>query len=369
MKFSAHREEFLKGLNIASRAVSANNTLPVLSNILLRSEGNKLYFESTNLEIAIRYFIQTEIINEGTITIPARLFLSYISLLKDDEINVHISERNTVNIDSKDSKTQIKGLPAEDFPQIPSVSRLFEISLDAKVLSEGISEVVFAAANTSARPILSGVFLNAQEKTLKMVSTDSYRLSEKKLNLEKAIEGEMQAIVPARTMLELSRLIGEVEAETVTLIVSDKQILFKIGNIELSSRLIDGQFPNYEQVIPKSESSTVFIEKSDLLQSIKRVSLFAKENNNNIKLEIKPSNQKLLITTEATQIGSEESAIDAKIEGAENKIALNSEYILDLLNALPSGEIKISVDNKLSPSLFRHKDIDDFIHIIMPLKI
>ena len=369
MKFHAAREDFLHGLNIASRAVSTNNTLPILANILLRAEGSKLYFEATNLEIAIRFFLQTDISNEGSITIPAKLFQSYVSLLNDDEIQVNVSEGNTINVSSKNSKTQIKGLASRDFPQIPTVERKAEINIPTKKLSEGISKVVFAAATSSARPILSGVYIYGSGNQLKLVATDSYRLAEKTISLEKELDTEVKAIIPARTLMEVGRLLGEGAAESVTLIVSDNQILFKIGTIELTSRLIEGQFPNYAQVIPQGAKSHVFIEKSELAQSMKRISLFAKENNNNVKLHLDSEAQKLRITTDATQIGTEEVELDAKIEGEENRIALNSEYLLDLLNSLPQGVIDIAVDNKLAPSLVKHEKVEDYLHIIMPLKL
>jgi len=369
MKFVAPREDFLRGINIASRAISTNNTLPILSNILLRAEGTKLYFESTNLEIAIRYFMQTEIANEGKITLPARLFQNYVSLLNDKEVHINISDGNTVNISSSESKTQIKGLSANDFPAIPTVERKFEITLPAKKLAEGISEVVFAASANAARPILSGMLLQGTEKTLKLVATDSYRLAEKTLELKNELDSELHAIIPARTMTEVGRLLNENDEKEVVLVISDNQILFKIGNVELTSRLIEGQFPNYAQVIPQSSKSNVQIEKSELTQNIKRVGLFAKENNNNIKLQLAPSNKKLIITTDATQIGVEEASISAEIQGEENKIALNSEYLLDVLNALPQGKITIDVDNKLSPALLKHEKLSDYLHIVMPLKL
>lgn len=369
MKFTVSREDFLHGLNIASRAVSVGNTLPILANILLRAEGGKLYFESTNLEIAIRFFLQADIANEGKITVPSRLFQSYISLLKDEEIQVTVTEGNTINISAKESKTQIKGLSSRDFPQLPIVERKFEIHLPAKKLAESVSEVVFAAATTSARPILSGIYMYGSGKELKLVATDSYRLAEKTIHLEKELEGNVSAIIPARTMTEMGRLLSEEDGSEVVLIISDNQILFKIGNIDLTSRLIEGQFPNYAQVIPQTSKSNVTLDKSELAQNIKRVGLFAKENNNNIKLHLKPEENQLCITTDQTQIGTEEAQLDGKIEGEENRIALNSEYLLDLLNALPSGEITISIDNKLAPSLIRHKDVADYLHIIMPLKL
>ena len=369
MKLSILKEDLLKGLNIASHAISTGNTLPVLSNVLLRSEGNKLFFESTNLEIAIRYFLACDIDNEGEITLPSRFFYSYISLLKDETININTIEGNTVNIVSSNSKTQIKGLSSKDFPQIPSIKRQFEFSLPAKKIHESVSQVVFAAAVNSVRPILSGVMLLGNKNQIKIVATDSFRLSEKVLKLDQELEGEFKIIVPAKTMIEIGRLAHESLDENFNIIVSDNQILFKINNIELYSRLIDGQFPNYEQVIPQNGKSKIIVDKDELAQNIKRISLFSKENNHNIKLFVSPEDKSLTITTDITQIGTEESTLQAEIEGDEVKIALNSEYLLDVLNTLPTGNIILSIENKLAPSLLKHEKVSDFLHVIMPLKL
>jgi DNA polymerase-3 subunit beta len=369
MKFTALKDDFLKGLNVASRAVASNNTLPILSNILLKAEGTKLYFSATNLEISIQYFISTNILNEGQITIPARLCQNYVSLLNNEEVEISISDGQTINLKTKESNTQIKGLPSEDFPQIPTVSKDFEITVPCKDFRESINEVSFSTASSSSRPILSGVFMSGKEKSLTLASTDSYRLSEKKLDLTKEIEGEVEIIIPSKTLIEVSKLLSETDKEELTLIISEKQILFKIDNIELSSRLIDGQFPNYRQVLPKNEQSKIFINKQLLLQNIKRVSLFAKENNNNVKLELDSENQQLTLKTDATQIGTEEAHIKARIEGDSNKIALNSEYIVELLQAIKAEEIMIAIDDKMAPALFKNQSDPNYLHIIMPLKI
>lgn len=369
MKFTAPREDLLHGINIASRAISINNALPILSNILLRAEGNKLYFEATNLEITIRFFLVTNISNEGEITVPARLFQNYLSLLQDEDVQFEVTDGNTINLKNSQSKTQIKGLNANDFPKITTVERKFEIHIPGKKLSEGISEVIFAASSNSSRPILSGMLMQGTDTSLKMVTTDSYRLAEKSLTIAKELPTDLHSIIPARTMLEIGRIVNEYLKEDITLILSENQILFKIDNIELTSRLIEGQFPNYSQIIPQGCKSKLFIEKSELTQNIKRVALFAKENNNNIKLELDNTTNKLIITTDATQMGVEKAELDVKIEGESNKIALNAEYLLDVLNALPQGVISISIDSKLSPALLTHEKVTDYLHIIMPLKL
>ena len=369
MKFTVPKEDLINAINIVIRAVSVNNTLPVLSNIFIKAEGTKLYFESTNLEIAIKYSLKADIHNEGEITIPAKLFQSYISLLKDEEVSINTTDGNTININSSNSNTQIKGMSSKDFPKFTNIEKVAGTTINSQKLAESVSQVAFAASVSAIRPMLSGVLIHGEKNILKLVATDSFRLSEKKISLKNEIDNTFKIIVPAKTMQEMARIAHEdIEAE-INMIISENQILFKVNNIELFSRLIDGQFPNHEQVIPSGDNSTVVVEKADLLQNIKRVGLFAKENNNNIKLIFDSENQKLQITTDATQIGMEDSYLQAKIEGPENKIALNADYIVDVLNSLPSGNIRLSVYDKLAPAVIKHEKLNDFVHIIMPLKL
>lgn len=367
MKLAIKRETFLKGLHIASRAVSQNNTLPILSNILLTCEGNKLYFESTNLEIAIRHAIPVPVTNEGRVTLPAKLIHNYVSLMNDEEIQLHVTEGFTVNITAPASKTTIKGLDPQDFPSIPTVNRNTELTLDAEVFRQSIKEVVFSASDQAARPVLSGVFLKGSGKELTMVATNSYRLSEKKIMLPESIDGEIKTIVPARTLMEIERIIADNEVESITVILSDNQILFKVGGTELISRLIEGMFPAYEQLIPKSCSSTASVDKQLLLQTIKRVHLFARENNNSVIMTLDADSQTLRIQSNATQIGSEVAEIPANISQS-NEVPLNCEYLLDILQALPAGMITFGMNERITPTVFTSEKQANYIHIIMPLR-
>jgi DNA polymerase-3 subunit beta len=263
----------------------------------------------------------------------------------------------------------MKGLKPEDFPIIPQVARMCELRLPVKKFQEALGEVVFSASATSTRPILSGVCFQGKGDTLTLVSTDSFRLSEKILTLEKPLEEEIHAIIPGRTLTELSRLLSETEEEYISLILSDKQILFSFGNIQFTSRLIDGQFPNYKQILPQKSTTTVSLDKGILSLALKRVELFAKENKNNIKFHFLPAEKKVIITTDATQIGTNESEVELTGEGEENQIALDGSYILDVLQALPSGNIHIKIDHSKAPALFLHSDDPDYKHIIMPLQL
>jgi len=368
MKLICEQKQLLRGLVIASKAISSNNTLPILNNILIKAEGQKLYFSATNLEIAVEYYIDAEVKNEGVITIPSKIITNYVNFLKDEKIEL-ISKESNVIINSSNSNTEINGLPASEYPSIPKTELTSQFKIKSKELKNAIKKVVFAASISSTRPVLSGVFLNILGNELKLVATDSYRLSEKKIQLENKIEEEIKSIVPAKTIHELLRLIElEEEVEEIEIINSSNQILFKIGNILLTSRLIEGVYPDYKQIIPKETKTTIELDSDEFILTLKRINLFAKENNNNIALNINKTGE-LKIKTSITQIGREESILQTKIEGEENKIALNSQYLLDILNNLSEKEILLQVNEKINPIIIKTKTEKEFLHIIMPLKI
>ncbi|MBN2307076.1 DNA polymerase III subunit beta [Candidatus Peregrinibacteria bacterium] len=366
MRLTCSQKDLLSALTTTNKAVDINNTLPVLNNVLLKAEGKKLYFTSTNLEIAITYHIETDVKNEGEITIPSKLFTSYINYLKDDKVNVLV-EGSDIQIQTSDSKTRIKGIPASEFPPIPMVEKEGGMTVSAGELQKAIEQVVFAAALNTTRPILSGVCFQADKEQLKMAATDSYRLSEKVLSVAD-ISGTIDCIVPAKTIIELGSILDSIETEEkVTIVVSKNQILFTVGPVELISRLIEGKFPNYEQIIPKSSKTQIEFEVSALSLILKRINIFAKENNNKVILKV--ADGKVIITTESTQYGEGEITIETKIEGANNEIALNSQFLLDALGSVKKDKIILEIGEKIAPVILKPKDSKGYTHIIMPLKI
>lgn len=366
MRLTCSQKDLLSALTTTNKAVDINNTLPVLNNVLLKAEGKKLYFTSTNLEIAITYNIETDVKNEGEITIPSKLFTSYINYLKDNEVDILV-ESGDIQVKTSDSKTRIKGIPASEFPPIPSVEKEGGMTVKAGELNKAIEQVVFAAALNTTRPILSGVYFAAEKDELKMVSTDSYRLSEKVLSVS-GVSGSINCIVPAKTIIELGSILdGLKEDEKVTVVISKNQIMFSVGPVELISRLIEGQFPNYEQIIPKSSKTQVEFEVSALSLMLKRINIFAKENNNKIILKV--ADGKVIITTESTQYGEGEITLETKIDGEDNEIALNSQFLLDALGSVGKDKIVIEIGEKIAPVILKPKDSKGYTHIIMPLKI
>ncbi|MBU0727186.1 DNA polymerase III subunit beta [Patescibacteria group bacterium] len=367
MRLTCSQKDLFNALAITNKAVDLNNTLPVLNNVLLKAEGKKLYFTATNLEIAVTYWIETEVKNEGEITIPSKLFTNYINYLKDEKVDVSVEEGNAVTVKTSDSTTKIKGIPASEFPPIPNIEKEGGLKIKVKEFKKGIHQVVFAAAMNTTRPILAGVYFVTEKGQLKMVATDSYRLAEKTLATTEAT-GDISCIVPAKTILELGYILDSFkDDDEIDITISKNQVLFAVGAVKLISRLIEGQFPNYKQIIPSSTKTKIDFDISALTLVLKRINIFAKENNNKIILKV--ADGKILITTETTQYGEGEITMSTKIDGADNEIALNSQFLLDVLGNIGEDNVVIEIGEKITPIIIKPKDKDDYIHIIMPLKI
>lgn len=367
MRLTCSQKDLFNALTITNKAVDLNNTLPVLNNVLLKAEGKRLHFTATNLEIAINYWIETDIKNEGEITIPSKLFTNYINYLKDEKIDISVEEGNSMVIKTSDSTTKIKGISSNEFPPIPTIEKEGGMIIKVKDFKKGIHQVVFAATLNTTRPILAGVYFSVEKDKLKMVATDSYRLAEKIVTLKKT-SGDISCIIPAKTILELGYILDSLkDSDEIDIVISKNQVLFTIGAVKIISRLIEGQFPNYQQIIPKSTKTKIEFDINELTLVLKRINLFAKENNN--KIILKANDGQVIVTTETTQYGEGEVTIKAKIDGENNEIALNSQFLLDVLGNIGGEGVVVEIGEKITPIIIRPKEKNDYTHIIMPLKI
>ncbi len=367
MRLICSQKDLSSALSITNKAVGTNNTLPVLNNVLVKAEGKKLYLTTTNLEIAISYWIEADIKNEGEITIPSKLLTNYVGYLKDKEVNIAVEEGVSILVETSDSKTKIKGISANEFPSIPVVEKEGSFTLSARELAVAINQVAFAAAINTTRPILTGVYFEIKKDELKMVATDSYRLAEKTLKATN-VSGDISCIVPSKTILELGTILGLMKEDgEVEVIVSKNQIFFGIDKIKVTSRLIEGQFPNYQQVIPKELKTKTTLNAAELSLVLKRINLFAKENNNKVLLKVDSGG--LTITTDTTQYGVGEIKIKSIVEGSDNEIALNSQFMLDVLSNIGTSEVALELGEKTNPAILKPSGKEGYIHIIMPLKI
>ncbi len=367
MKFTISQDAFLESLKIVSRAVSGANTLPVLGNILIKAEGKKVYFSATNLEISISTSCDAVVKNEGSITVPAKILTSYTSLLtKKEDMEIAATGGNTLEIKSKTSKTKLKGIAADEFPAIAVVEGGVRFELPGKDFHEAVHKVAFAAQENSSRPILSGVYFSASKAELRMAATDSYRLSEKVLHLAKESK-DISCVIPVRAVLEAERL--TMNQEKINITISENQVMFTVAGTQLISRLIEGQFPNYTQIIPKNVVTKAEVDREEFDLAVRRVSIFAKENNQHMKLEFL-NDSTLTVFTDATEIGEERTTIPVVLSGDPNIIALNSDYVLDVLAALLGEEkVKIQLEGKMNPAVIGSVKDKTFTHLIMPLKM
>lgn len=368
MKLFCSQKDLSNALNTVNKAISPNSTLPVLNNIMLKAENKKLFLSATNLELAISLFIDADVRNEGSITIPARLLTNYVSLLKDEDIEMNLTDGLTLNLKTKHSETKMKGINADEFPLIPKIENPKTVKISTKDLNKAISRTVFAASQNPAKPVLSGVNFIVDKDILKVVATDSYRLAEQKIQLKDRVDFSVSAIIPARTVQELGKIISKVGEKEVEMEFSPSQILFKVGDAEITSRLIEGTFPAYEKIFPKTSKTNIEVGVEDLIQTVKRVSLFTRENNNNLKLAA-TNDGKLTLSTDETKVGEEKAEIEIIINGENNKIALNSQYLGEVLSYLDMDKVIVELNDNLSPAVIKPCKDDGYIYIIMPLKV
>lgn len=368
MKFRCQRSALEAALDRVTHVIDTNVTLPVLNNILVRCQGKQIFFSATNLEMAVNYVMEGEVINEGAVTVPAKLFSGYINLLKDEAVECAVVAGLSLAVHSEGSKTKIKCIPAEEFPTIASVEEILEVEVDPEEFVKAIAQVSFAASPTSVRPVLSGVYIEVDGKALTLVATDSFRLSEKKLKLMKTAPKMASCIVPVRAMMEIARLSSDQpDLKKVELMIAKNQIYCRIGSTEFYSRLIEGNFPNYRDILPRSIRTSTTLSTRDQELAVKRVNLFAKENNYKVLFDFQTSILKL--TTPATQVGEEEGELPIALSGDPGTIALNSEFVLDLLSHLGSDQVELGMNDAKSPAVFKPVGKEDFVHIIMPLKL
>src|SRR3990167_9071305 len=297
MKAVCTKKNLNKGLQTTSRIIGSGNTLPILNNILFKTDEGRLKLSSTNLEMAINTWVGGKIEEEGEITVPARLVNDYVNNLIADKVTIS-SKNHTLFLEAEKANTHIKGLSPEEFPLIPQVKEASFAKIDGKSLHEAIREITFAAAFSETQPEISGVFLSFEGKNLTLAATDRYRLAERKTTLVSEVASARQVIVPARTMNEVGRIVGD---GVVEIYLTEGQICFKTMDTELVSRLIEGQYPDYKQIIPKNFSTEAEVEKDQLIQSLKAASLFASENNN-VELELEAQNRQIVIRSQSAQM-------------------------------------------------------------------
>lgn len=362
MKLQVTQENLNRALNSVSRVANSRGTLPILANVLIKTTNNRLSLAATNLDIAITHYIGAKVADEGSITVPARLMQDFVSSLPEGVIELDLKD-SKLHVSTEKYQSVVNGIMADDFPVMPSISDGKKWSIDGSVFKKGLQQVVFAASNDETRPILTGVLLQTDGEKLYMAATDSYRLAEKRLTNTKE---DIRILVPASAMNDLLRILGDSD-EKVQVTHDDQQVLFKVGDVELVTRLVDGKYPDYKKLIPEKFATEARLKRSDLVNVTKVSSLFARESAGSVTLEVDEKSSQLSIRSVASQLGENTATADAKVKGS-GSITLNSRYLLDALNAVGGEEVVFSFNGKLEPTLLTDPSNDDYKHVIMPLK-
>lgn len=364
MKIVCTKKNLHQGLSVASRVIGSGNTLPVLNNILFKTESGRLKLSSTNLEVAINIWVGGRIEEEGELTVPARLINDYVNNLSTDQITI-TSQDQTMFLEGERAKTHIKGLPSEEFPLIPRVEEDVYAKLKSEKLSQAVREVVFAASYSETQPEISGILFNFEGKVLTLAATDRYRLAEESVELSGEVSNARQIIIPARAVNEVGRLLSGGDVE---IYLSEGQICFRTEGTELVSRLIEGNYPDYKQIIPKNFTTEAVLNRVDLIQSLKAASLFASDNNN-IEFDITPQNKQVVIHSQSAQTGDSEIALPGQLSGQKNSIIFNFRYLLECLSNLQDEKVTLKVIDAGSPAQIVPSARENYLYLVMPIKI
>ena len=371
MKLIVTQENLTKALQVVGKVASGKTPLPILNNILFRTDNNRLLLAATNLEIAITEYVGSKIETEGSLTVPARLMSEFISNLPKGNVSLSV-DGTKLHIKSGAYQSTINGMLPDEFPALPEIIALQEVSVATTILKRAIQQTVLVASNDDTRPILTGVYCHSFEGKLYLAATDGYRLAERELG---PTEAEISAVIPASTLQDVLRVMTE-EMDEVKMIFDENQVRFLLDDVEITSRLIDGTFPSYRQLIPAKRDIMAVIDKDEFNRITKIASLFARESGGSITLKTDIENQKLSINSIASQLGENTSEADAKItaksdlaEENDGVVTLNSRYLLEALTCLDSPSIAFSFSGKLSPCVLTTGDkTSGYKHVIMPLK-
>jgi DNA polymerase-3 subunit beta len=387
MKASCLQENLAKGLAIVSRAVATRSTLPVLGNIMITTDNGRLKLSATNLEIGITCWVGATIDEEGATTVPARTFVDLVNALPPERVDLELSVRTqTLNIKCNRFENNVRGIDAQEFPLIPTADMTNAIRISPDELRKTIDQVVFAAATDESRPILTGALVqfkndDAGNGQVIFAAADGFRLSVRTTELSEAVKEPMSAIIPARTLAELGRIIGsggpqfkpQENAVSVMLTPSKSQVLFHLDNVDLVSQLIDGNFPDYQPIIPKKHSTRAVVNTAELMKAYKAANVFARESANIVKLTLTPGTElapgHITIAAASAETGDNTGEMDATVEGKELQIAFNVKYMLDVLGIANTPEVALQLTTPTSPGLIQPVGDDKFVHVVMPMHL
>jgi len=382
MKIFGLQENLKQALAAVSHVAGKNVNLPILNNILIKAEDGKIRLIATNLEIGVISTVRGKIEQEGSFTVNAKILSDCINLLPNKKVGLNQKDSDLL-LDCENFQSKVRGQSAEEFPLIPEVDRSFYFSAPAAEIKNAITQVIFATASSETRLELSGVLFVFSANALTVAATDSYRLAEKKIKIKAKTENEEEKriIIPAKTLQELLRILSVNQAEEteeaaseINFYISDNQALFTYGSTELVSRLIEGQYPDYQQIIPAVGKTKISIDRLELIRAVKMAALFSKTGINDINLDFPLGKNEVVISSISGQVGENITNLPAKTSGEENSIVVNCRYLLEGLSTIEAETVKIEVIDGNTPCVIRPDlpaqagQASDYLYIIMPIK-
>ncbi|MBI4992406.1 MAG: DNA polymerase III subunit beta [Candidatus Harrisonbacteria bacterium] len=367
MKLVILKNNLRDGLNALERTVTENTNLPILKNVLIRTFNNKIQLSATNLELAITRFVSGKIIEEGSITAPLSTLLSITNNTNNERINLNV-ENNTLLFKTDNYEAVIQGLPEEEFPIIPKLENISNyLQINSEILKDSLSKVINAVQISEIRPEISGVLFDFQVTNFKLVGTDSFRLAEKTINeneFKSTFQRGFKIIIPLKTAQELLRISM---SEIVTIFIDPNQMLFKSDDLEIISRLIDGTYPDYEQIIPKSLETDLVFEREHLVNAVKLVSTFSGKIND-VKISLKDGKKFLEIYSANQYLGENKYLVPTKAKGKDFNVSFNWRYLIDGLKNFSSQEMVFGINGDNRPALLKNSADNSYFYILMPIK-
>ena len=367
MEIEAESGKLAKALGVVSRvAAGAKTTLPILNNVLIRVDDGKVTLSTTNLDMAVVVYLPVSASKNGVMTVPAKLAAEFTSNLPKGETVKMTTEGMKVVMRAGRYSSTLNGTPADDFPELPGIDeeKAVRFKMGVDEFKTGVNEVTVASSNDMTRPALTGVYFNTDGGSLYVAATDGYRLAERKL-IEK-VESEIRAIVPSSSLAEVLRSVSD-GVDEVEILFDETQVRFRLGEVEITSKLIDGSFPDYRQLIPKENEAEVVLEKSELMRVTKLAALFAREVGGSIVLEAKTATGTFAVGAVANEYGENTSEIETEVKKDE-RVVLNSRFLIDALNVLEEEKVWLGFSGKVAPVTVRNEKSQNYTHIIMPLK-
>jgi DNA polymerase III subunit beta len=368
LKLTVSRETFLARLGIAVRGASTRSAIQTLSGVLVRVEDGKAELQATDMELGVRVSLEAREASSGQAVVPARLLLDVVRSLPKDELTLEYrSSHQDVEVVSGPARFHLRTLPTEDFPKLPEAPAEGGLSVPADAFVDTIGRVARAASRDETRPHLTGVLVTASGTELRMVATDSYRLSVKETTLESALNGELEANVPARTLQELGRIATAGEAEAIGVAALENQVIFTVGDVVLSSRLVEGRFPNYQQLLPESYEYELKVSREELLEVVRRIGLLAQKN---APLRLRFTEGVLDVSAQTPDVGEASESLPVPFSGEELEIGFNPEFFRDGLDSAESDELVLKLISPLRPGLIESGGDDaGFRYLVMPIRL